>query len=83
MKKRIYSLMLLAFCSVSLFTVTSCGDDDDNEPKTSKSYCTCTAKKDGVTETDKVYLSEWGADDCNDLRHILASSHPGISYSCN
>lgn len=74
--------MLLAFCSVSLFTVTSCGDDDDNEPQTSKSYCTCTGKQNGHTETEQVYLSEWGASNCSELTHMLAMNTTGVSFSC-
>lgn len=82
MKKRLYSLMLLLGCCACFVSVTACSDDDD-EPSQSKSYCTCTGRDNyGHTESERVYLDEWGASNCSELTHMLAMNTHGVTFSC-
>ena len=84
MKKQFITVLAITVCTLCAFCATACDKDDDNDGGNgSKGYCYCTGRdSSGRTESDIVYLSEWGARDCNDLRHILAENSLGVTFSC-
>ena len=79
MKKQFILVSALAVCAIAALCVTSCKKDEE-----SKTTCFCRAYEPstGMSDSDTVSLSEFGASDCNDLARKLSAQSYGISFSC-
>lgn len=81
MKKQFITVLSISVCALCVFFTTSC-DKDDNDNM--KSHCFCKAKDSyGNTDSDVVYLEEWGARNCKELTRMLAQNTPGVTFSCS
>lgn len=81
MKKQILTVMAITIGAVCIFAASSCSKEDNSD--SNKGYCYCTARDSyGYTDSDTVWLSEWGARNCNELTSILARNTPGVTFSC-